>query len=411
MTVWRRRGSESRSGRRPGRGRRRWLLLSVLAATALTTGGPAVFVATQCWGSGPAPAASAAAPPPVSGRVEASFERPSPGTAAAQLYSLGLTRGEARSYLTLPSRLVVYSADDRAEWLTRRPPSGYPYFGSIKQYWAGYNAVCEVTSREHAFTAGDHVALAAAGAAFSVEYTLTGLWENTIGRATEWISAASRTWRAGAPTPEDAFAIRTAREYAAFIHKIPWYDFPYGDRLLTLWNGSPLWGPNVIRKWDRRIVLTAEYGLKGIAALIARQVASPAAADGGASSSLIYAAIDQASPTAFADERIREFKPLGPRSYIVSLPPREGFTETVRELQAKGVRFLSIAGNDDILLTAIAPHALAEVVPLDRRVATLPLLTDPLHTRLALRVRITALSEVLGWLATRGASIEAIHGY
>ena len=52
MTVWRRRGSESRRGRRLGRGRRRWLLLSVLVATALTTGGPAVFVATQCWGSG-----------------------------------------------------------------------------------------------------------------------------------------------------------------------------------------------------------------------------------------------------------------------------------------------------------------------------------------------------------------------
>ena len=53
----------------------------------------------------------------------------------------------------------------------RRPPSGYPFFGSIRQYWAGYNAVCEVTSREHAFAAGDHVALAAAGAAFSVEHS------------------------------------------------------------------------------------------------------------------------------------------------------------------------------------------------------------------------------------------------
>jgi hypothetical protein len=95
----------------------------------------------------------------------------------------------------------------------------------------------------------------------------------------------------------------------------------------------------------------------------------------------------------------------------VSLPPREGFTETVRDLQAKGVQFLSIAGNDDILLTALAPRALADVVPSDRRVATLPLLTDPLRTRLALRVRITALSGVLAWLASRGASIEAIHDY
>jgi hypothetical protein len=389
MTVWRRRGSESRRGLRPGRWRRRWLLLSVLAVMALTTGGPAVFVATQCWGSG--------TPPAVDGP-------------SAELQTLNLVRDEAHTYLTLPPRLVVYSADERADFLARRPPSGFPYFGSIRQYWAGYNAVCEVTSREHAFAAGDHVALAAAGAAFSVEYAFTGLWEKTIGYLTEWLSSAPKNWAIAAPTPEDAFAIRTAREYAAFVHKIPWYDFPFGDRLISLWTGSPMWGPNAIRKWDRRILLTAEYGLKAMAALIARQVASPTVADDGSSPSLVYAAIDHASASAFADERVREFKPLGPRSYIVSLPPRD-FTETVRDLQAKGVQFLSIAGNDDILLTALAPRALADVVPSDRRVATLPLLTDPLRTRLALRVRITALSGVLAWLASRGASIEAIHDY
>jgi hypothetical protein len=392
MTVWRRRGSESRRGQRPGRWRRRWLLLSVLAVTALTTGGPAVFVATQCWGSGTPPAADGA---------------------AAELHTLGLVRDESRSFIALPPRLVVYSADERADFLTRRPPSGFPYFGSIRQYWAGYNAVCEVTSREYPFAASDHVALAAAGAAFSVEYALTGVWEKTIGHLTEWLSSAPKNWPMAAPTPEDAFAIRTAREYAAFVHKIAWYDFPFGDRLISLWTGSPMWGPNAIRKWDRRILLTAEYSLKAMAALIARQVASPAtaAADAGSSPSLVYAAIDHAPATAFADERVREFKPLGPRSYVVSLPPREGFTETVRDLQAKGVQFLSIAGNDDILLTALAPRALADVVPSDRRVATLPLLTDPLRTRLALRVRITALSNVLAWLASRGASIEAIHDY
>jgi hypothetical protein len=83
----------------------------------------------------------------------------------------------------------------------------------------------------------------------------------------------------------------------------------------------------------------------------------------------------------------------------------------VRLLQSKGVRFLSIAGNDDILLTALAPNAVIAAVPIDRRVATLPLLTNPLRSRLALRVRVTALAEVLTWLTTRGASIEAIHDY
>ena len=311
----------------------------------------------------------------------------------------------------MPARLVVYSADERAAWLGRRPPSGYPFFGSIRQYWAGYNAVCEVTSREHAFAVGDHVALAAAGAAFSVEYALTGVWEKTIGRATEWLSSASQSWPAEAPTPEDAFAVRTAREYAAFIHKIPWYDFPFGDRLITLWNGSPMWGPNVIRKWDRRIAVD-----RGIRPEGARR---PDRASGGVARRRTTGRRRRWSTprsitrrrAAFADERVRQFKPLGPQSYIVSLPPREGFTETVRELQSKGVRFLSIAGNDDILLTALAPNALVDAVPSDRRVATLPLLTDPLRSRLALRVRVTASPKSSPGSTTRGASIEAIHDY
>jgi len=75
------------------------------------------------------------------------------------------------------------------------------------------------------------------------------------------------------------------------------------------------------------------------------------------------------------------------------------------------VHFLSIAANDDIMLTALAPNALADLVPSDRRVATLPLLTNPLRSRLALRVRVTALAEVLAWLTAHGASIEAIHDY
>ena len=88
---------------------------------------------------------------------------------------------------------------------------------------------------------------------------------------------------------------------------------------------------------------------------------------------------------AFADERVREFKTLGPQSYIVSLPPREGFTETVRQLQSKGVRFLSIAGNDDILLTALAPNALVDAVPIrpPRRRTAAPDQSVPLAPRVA----------------------------
>ncbi len=32
-------------------------------------------------------------------------------------------------------------------------------------------------------------------------------------------------------TEEDVFARKTARQYAEFMHTVPWYDYPFADRL------------------------------------------------------------------------------------------------------------------------------------------------------------------------------------
>ena len=54
----------------------------------------------------------------------------------------------------------------------------------------------------------------------------------------------------------------TAQEYGAFMHTVPWYQFPFGARLAALWSETPMWGPQPLRKWERRAALTAEYSFK-----------------------------------------------------------------------------------------------------------------------------------------------------
>ena len=78
--------------------------------------------------------------------------------------------------------------------------------------------------------------------------------QETIGRLTEWMSSVD--------TPEDRWAARTAQEYGAFLHTVPWYQFPFASRLAALWTETPLWGPHLLRKWERRAVLSAEYLFK-----------------------------------------------------------------------------------------------------------------------------------------------------
>ena len=58
------------------------------------------------------------------------------------------------------------------------------------------------------------------GASFTIENSIRYVYEHTIGAATEWISSTD--------TAEDALARRTAREYGAFMHRTPWYEFPFG---------------------------------------------------------------------------------------------------------------------------------------------------------------------------------------
>jgi hypothetical protein len=170
-------------------------------------------------------------------------------------------RPEDQTYLTLPEWYMVYSADEYAAFIEQKPPSQFPYFGALRQYWSSYYGVCAVTREEYAFNSGYHLTLVVIGTSFTMENIFKGIYEKTVGRLTEWLSSSELT-------EEDAYAYEVAKEYGQFIHTIPWYEFPFGEKLRGLWSETSLWGPNVIRKWERKFVLSAEYGFKALYGLL-----------------------------------------------------------------------------------------------------------------------------------------------
>ena len=62
------------------------------------------------------------------------------------------------------------------------------------------------------------------GISYSAEYAIKGLYENTIGRVFEWIRGEKRT-------PQDEFARAVLQDYAAFLYTIPWYKYPFREKL------------------------------------------------------------------------------------------------------------------------------------------------------------------------------------
>lgn len=111
------------------------------------------------------------------------------------------------------------------------------------------------------------------------------------------------------------------------------------------------------------------------------------------------------------DDRIRKVKTLGPDSYIVALPRSAAFTPVVTALAKQRVRFHDLAGNDEILLTAIAPRELDLQPVAGRIVVGAAILTNPATKRIGLRVPVRTLHLILTDLPARGASVEHLYDY
>src|SRR5207249_8211658 len=106
-----------------------------------------------------------------------------------------------------------------------------------------------------------------------------------------------------------------------------------------------------------------------------------------------------------------EGQELGPRSYIVALPRYAAFTSVVTALAKQGVRFHDLAGNDEILLTAIAPRELVLHPAAGGIVLSEETLTNPATKRIAVRVPVRTLHVILTDLPARGASVEHLYDY
>ena len=248
----------------------------------------------------------------------------------------GYLRAEAFTFLTLPEWYIVYSTDEYGQFIQRSPPSAFPYLAAIGQYWGAYGAACDATRGRYPFELGYHVMLSVIGVSLTAEYGIKALYENTIGRTTEWLVSTD--------TPEDVFAAGVAKEYGAFMHTTPWYRFPFRDRLGTLWADVPWTGPRAVRKWERRAALSLELGAK---ALYGWLMGLGSQAAYGAEDLTTFGRIVRVDAQALAAAGGRLVRSADPVP-VVALPRYEAFTPAALALLARGQRFQDIAGNDDV---------------------------------------------------------------
>lgn len=334
-------------------------------------------------------------------------ETPAPQLASAENQPItadltNYTRSEEQTYLTLPEWYIVYSADEYAAFIANNPPSHFPYFQAIGQYWQSYYDVCAITRDKYPFNSRYHTILAVIGVSFTLENIVKGVYENTVGRLTEWLSSDELT-------PEDAYARQVAKEYGDFIHTIPWFEFPFAEKLSGLWAETGLWGPNVSRKWERKFALSLEYGGK---ALYARLIKGGNEASFTPQDVDIQVWVEGVSEEILAQEPdVTIVKPIEAEAAIAMLPRYEAFTKTVPRLAAKGVQFVEIAGNDEILITVIVPDNWDYRLEAGEALFEMPVLSQSGFKRVAVKVPVKSLDMVLTTLAGIEVKLEHIYDY
>lgn len=308
-------------------------------------------------------------------------------------------RPEESTYLTFPEWYLVFNPQEYGKFIAENKPSGFPYFASIGQFWGSYCQVYGITKRNYPFNGGVQLMESVIGTSFSVEYAAKGVWENTIGRISEWLG--------GTQTEEDAYAAQVAKEYGNFIPTDPWYQFPFAHKLGGLWTDTSFFGPHILRKFERKIFLTLEYGVKTIYAGIIKAATHSIY---GIADTEIYASVQNAPDDIFQDPRVRKIKDFGNQTYLITVPHYQGFTDTVPSLAQQGVRFIDIAGNDEILLTAIAPQNWNYNLNDGALLFTMNTITIS-DKRIALQAPTKSLGKIIVELENQGVKIEHLYDY
>ncbi|MBS1914053.1 MAG: hypothetical protein JST22_18850 [Bacteroidetes bacterium] len=288
-----------------------------------------------------------------SGGTEPGFDVPGHAAAADRIAPPPIAPAEYRrpednTYLTIPEWYLVWSSDEYAAFIADRPPSRFPYFAHLGQFWSGYRIVYDSISGRYPFNAGYHLMIAVIGASTSAEYGIKACYEKLVGRVTE---AAGF----GARTAEDSLAETTMQSYVKFIRVEPWYRFDFLAPLKGLWTRTGFIGGDPLRKWERKYFLTSEYAAKAAYGWLLKQAAGAVYEE----EKEVTAVVLDRLP-AISTDSMPEFHPLRSQAggeVLCTLPRYQAFTDYARMLARSGVNILEIAGNTgDILLSAIVPE-------------------------------------------------------
>ena len=305
------------------------------------------------------------------------------------------TRPEERTFTTYPEWHIVHAYEDYARVIAKADPHDFGYIRAITGFWSSLCPLTELADQHGGFTAQSKMTIYTIGISFSAEMALKGAYEETLGRLATGL-------RGPGHSALDRLSAEQAAGYAAFLQQTPWYlwDFDRDAQALDAAPGDDL------RDRERRLALGLEYRAK---AAYAGMIAGAVAATGQDELTLraVVAAMTPEALAAIPGVKVIQRRPEG---IEIETPRYRALTQILQRIAALGGRMVEIAGNDDILLTAIGPSPDYPDADHFGAVFAFPL-QGSVEYRHLIVTKVPELSALLRRLTASGLRLEHIHDY
>ncbi|WP_170418522.1 hypothetical protein [Ruegeria atlantica] len=291
---------------------RRLVLLLVVIGIGLAA--PVLYVETMCRGDG--------TPEPYEALIDADYHRP-----------------ESRTLMTYPEWHIVHAYEDYAKTLKQGDPHDYGFLSGIAGFWTSLCALSETASAHGGIDGGTKQMVYVIGTSFTAELALKAAYEETIGRVFVALRGPQRAQL-------DDLSAQQATKYAAFLQQVPWYKWPFSEDAQSLRDHPG----DTLRDNERRAALGLEYAVKDAYAGVIEQAVAQVGAD-ELTLRMIVTATTAPDLVAYTDVRT-----IGSNNgqFEIETPRYRALTKLLKRMALDGVDVLEMAGNDEILFTAIS---------------------------------------------------------
>jgi hypothetical protein len=247
-------------------------------------------------------------------------------------------RPESRTFLTYPEWHMVHAYADYAAVIRTGDPHDFNFLGSIGGFWGSLCDLSKTSAAHGGFPWETKQMVYTIGVSFTAEFLLKAAYEETIGRVATIIRGDKRT-------PLDDLSAQQAAAYATFLQQTPWYKWDFTADAAALDAATT----PALRDHERSLALGIEFRTKAAYA----NLIEAAVAGVGADPLTMRVIVKDITPEALALTPGVKVIASRPEGTEIETPRYQAFTELAKTLAGQGANFVEIAGNDDILYTAI----------------------------------------------------------